>query len=147
MNKLKLLILGGLLLTFAACKQSKETASTNTGTEAIETIEAISQKPDSVPATSRLVLTFFSPASGVDIKSVNRFEEFIGEYAGEKGINIDYEKTHWGREGETDFCLELTELDPKQQADFVSKTRILMESAEHLNIYENAPCKHRRKRE
>ena len=144
MNKLRLVILGSLLIALSSCKQSKETASINTTNEVIK---ETTQKADSFPATSRLVLTFFSPASGVDIKSVNRFEEFIGEFAGEKGINIDYEKTHWGREGETDFCLELTELDPKQQADFVSKTRILMESAEHLNIYENAPCKHRRKRE
>ena len=63
------------------------------------------------------------------------------------GKKVDYEKTHWGREGETDFCLELTELTQEQQADFVSRTRKLMETAEHLSIYENEPCKHRRKRE
>jgi len=144
MNKLNIAIVGILLFAFFSCKQSKEAATSDISEPVVA---ELTQKTDSFPATSRLVLTFFSPASGVDIKSVNRFEEFIGEYAGEIGINIDYEKTHWGREGETDFCLELSELDAKQQADFVSKTKILMEKAEHLNIYENSPCKHRRKRE
>ncbi|HNQ61585.1 MAG TPA: hypothetical protein PKJ62_04270 [Bacteroidia bacterium] len=144
MNKLNIAIVGILLFAFFSCKPSKEAATPDISEPVVA---ELTQKTDSFPATSRLVLTFFSPASGVDIKSVNRFEEFIGEYAGEIGINIDYEKTHWGREGETDFCLELSELDAKQQADFVSKTKILMEKAEHLNIYENSPCKHRRKRE
>lgn len=135
-----------LIALFAgtSCKQSKE----STANKEIKNVDAeVQSQPDSFPAQSRLVLTFFSIASGVDFKSLTRFEEFIGEYAAEIGINIDYEKTHWGREGETDFCLELGELDPKQQADFVSRTRKLMETAEHLSIYENAPCKHRRKRE
>ncbi len=144
MNKLLILFCGLSIISGVSCKQSKE-SSAATQVKSAET--ELVTKPDSFPAQSRLVLTFFSIASGVDIKSLNRFEEFIGEYAAELGINIDYEKTHWGREGETDFCLELTELNPDQQADFVSRTRKLMETAEHLSIYENAPCKHRRKRD
>ncbi len=132
------------LIAGTSCKQAKEAAAA----PEIEKVDAEApSKPDSFPAQSRLVLTFFSVASGVDFKSLTSFEEFIGVYAAEIGINIDYEKTHWGREGETDFCLGLSELDPEQQADFVSRTRKLMETAEHLSIYENAPCKHRRKRE
>lgn len=133
-----------LIFGTLACKQSKE-ASSSTNTEHIE--KEASLDPDSFPAQSRLVVTFFSIASGTDYKATVRFEDFIGEYAGEIGKTVDYEKTHWGREGETDFCLELTELDTEQQADFVRRTRKLLETAEHVNIYENSPCKHRRKRE
>ena len=144
MNKLLLIFCGISIVSGVSCKQSKESTAT-TQIKSAETEVVIT--PDSLPAQSRLILTFFSVASGIDQKSLMRFEEFIGEYAAELGINIDYEKTHWGREGETDFCLELTELNPEQQADFVSRTRKLMETAEHLSIYENAPCKHRRKRD
>ncbi len=131
-----------LLLIFSvACKQSSKVSS-----EPVAAASASMQKTDSIPAKSRLVVAFYSEASGVDDKAIIRFEDSIGEYSGSLGINIDYEKTHWGREGETDFCLELSELNAQQQADFVAKTRELLKTAEHVNIYENEPCRHRRPR-
>ena len=41
---------------------------------------------------------------GSDNKSILAYEDFIGTYAGEVKKTIDYEKTAWGREGETDFA-------------------------------------------
>ncbi len=144
MNRIITVLSIVLMLSSGACKQSKEAATLPQ--EPVTTMASPS-KTDSFPARSRLVISFFSIASGVDIKSVLRYEDFIGEYAAELGINIDYEKTHWGREGETDFCIELTELKAEQQADFVRRTMNLLETAEHVKIYENEPCRHRRKRE
>lgn len=143
MYKLLIFVSSIFILSSSACKQSKE-ASTKTSDPAISA--QATQIPDTFPKKSRLVISFFSIASGVDDKAIIRFEDSIGEYAGALGINIDYEKTHWGREGETDFCLELRELNSEQQLDFVSKTRELLKTAEHVKIYENEPCRHRRPR-
>lgn len=147
MNRLIIICCGLFLIILGSCKQAKESSTTNPSTEKINTEIKSPINPDSLPATSRLVVTFFSIASGVDFKAVVGFEEFIGEYAAEQGFTVDYEKTHWGREGETDFCLELKELTPEQQTDFVSQARKRLETAEHVSIYENQACKHRRKRE
>ncbi len=143
MHKLTWVIAGLLLMFGLSCKESKELNS-STANQVVPA-ELVS-KTDTFPAKSRLVITFFSVASGVDFQSILRFEDSIGEYAGELGINIDYEKTHWGREGETDFCLELKELSSDQQTEFINRTIELLKTAEHVNIYENAECKHRRPR-
>jgi hypothetical protein len=142
MQKIILFLSGIIFIAATSCKQAKETSAASGN----ETMTKAEQKADSFPEKSRLVISFYSVASGVDYPYVLKFEDSIGEYAGELGINIDYEKTHWGREGETDFCMELTELTSEQQADFVNRTRKLLESAEHVKIYENEPCRHRRSR-
>lgn len=145
MNKIILFLSAFLIIISTACKETKEaTAPVDPGQTV--NIEA-PEKTDSLPALSRLVIVFFSAASGIDHKASKSLEELIATYSQEAGINVNYEKIPWGREGETDYCLELTELSPEQQADFVSRTRKLLETAEHVNIRENAPCRHRRIRE
>jgi len=132
---------------FSSCRQKKEAITSDEPKDlSSNAIQATANPKDTFPEKSRLVIAFFSVADGVDFQAILRFEDSIGEYAGEKGINIDYEKTHWGREGETDFCLELTELSPEEQAEFIERSRELLKSAQHVKIYENAPCRHRRSR-
>ena len=94
----------------------------------------------------RLIVVFYSIGMGTDGPSLLKFEESIGDYSKEIGKNFDYERANWGREGETDFCLRLNELSATQQTEFVSKTKELLKSAKWVNIYENKPCQHKRRR-
>lgn len=150
---------------FFACKSNKDTASTadsaSTSQTKITEVKSdsagvLSTTQSTSPATIkvdssnsdtyRLSVVFYSIGSGTDNKAMTAFENFISEYAGKSGKNIDYERTPWGREGETDYCLRLNELDAKGQTDFVKQTTETLKDAKWVHIYENQPCKHKRNR-
>jgi hypothetical protein len=115
--------------------------------ETVEQNDSIVVNTDTVAPkeeTYRLVILFYSPGSGTDYKAINAYEDSIGSYSARLGRNIDYEKTAWGREGETDFCLKLSELNADEQKEFIRMTHEYLKNAKHVNIYENQPCRHKR---
>lgn len=151
---------------FIACKSNKGTANgteTNSSAET-KTTEAAAQpastttsdvsietqtkaKVDSVKEDPyRLSVVFFSIGSGTENNYMRAFEDYIGEYAGKTNKNIDYEKTPWGREGETDYCLRLNELNAKEQVEFIAGVNDVLKGAKWVHIYENQPCMHKAKR-
>lgn len=155
------------LLAFGSCKQKKQiTANTRTlgklqpssnpmppkpVADVAETAKVeVPASPAAVPAATdsvervRLVISFYSIGMGSDNKSILAYEDFIGTYAGEVKKTIDYEKTAWGREGETDFCLGLAELSQSEQDQFIARSREKLRDAKWVNLYENSPCRHRR---
>ncbi len=144
------------LIVIAACKNHKETTKApETSAAKVETettTPPVTKATEPAPVDSsnadnyRLTVVFFSIGMGTDGPNLLKFEESIGKYAGEIGKTIDYERTNWGREGETDFCLRLNELNASQQAEFVARTKELLKTAKWVNIYENRPCQHKRKR-
>ena len=161
----KILLLSLASFLFFACKSNKETATaadstviSQTKTEPVKTptITTAPVEPVNAGATAkvdsskddlyRLSVVFFSIGSGTDNKAMRAFEDLISDFAVKSGKNIDYEKTPWGREGETDYCLRLNELDEKSQAEFVKQTTETLKDAKWVHIYENQPCKHKRKR-
>ncbi len=171
----RILLLSLASFVFFACKSNKETATaadstqtTQTKNNEVKTEPVISTAPTDTPKTNqtvipistepdilkvapvediyRLTVVFFSIGSGTDNKAMTAFEDLISDFAVKSGKNIDYEKTPWGREGETDYCLRLNELDAASQADFVKQTNETLKNAKWVHIYENQPCKHKRKR-
>jgi hypothetical protein len=94
------------------------------------------------PETMRLVIEFYSIASGIDNNALMAYEDSLGAYSGRLGKNIDYLKKNYGREGETEICLRLTELNTAEQKDFIAFTRKMLKNAKWVNINENALCRH-----
>ena len=90
-------------------------------------------------------VSFYSIGAGAEYDFIIKFEDSVGKYAGKIGKNIDYEKSGWGREGETDFCLRLNELTLSQQAEFIKETRELLKTAKWVHVNENEPCRHRKR--
>lgn len=154
------LILGLCLLSFG-CKNNpatstnkeavvEETASTTPINSAESTIEkkdtkdvkTTTPKKSEDPANVRLVVDFYSDGSGSDYKSIIAYEDSLGAYSARLKKTIDYLKKPWGREGETEFCLKLNELNPVQQTEFIAFTRKFLKTAKFVNIFENHPCKH-----
>jgi hypothetical protein len=87
----------------------------------------------------RLVVEFFSIGQGIDIKANDEFVKFLNTYI----KKIEYTPTHWGREGEVDYCLKLSELSTLDQANFVKKTKEILSSSKLVHINENAKCVHK----
>ncbi len=148
----KFILLSLVTTLFFSCKSNKSTSSTQA-----QKVEA--QNPETTVATTevqktdsakeelyRFTVTFYSIGEGTENKYMTGFEDFIGIFSGKVGKNIDYERTPWGREGETDYCLKLKELTPKEQTDFILRTNELLKGAKWVHVYENQPCLHKRKR-
>ena len=88
----------------------------------------------------RLVVSFFSIGEGIDGKTKAEFENFLNNYP----KKINYHPSHWGREGETDYCLLLSELSSEEQASFISQAKELLSNSNKIHISENSECVHNR---
>ncbi len=89
--------------------------------------------------TYPLVVSFYSKGEGIDNKVNEAFVKFLASYT-KKTV---YEPTHWGREGEIDYCLKLSELSSAEQADFIKKAKDLLSKSALVHINENAKCVHK----
>lgn len=90
--------------------------------------------------TSRLVVSFYSICCGIDHKAQEKLDNFIKRYEKTKRKQLTKAAVHWGKEGEIDYCLQLSELSPKEQKRFISQVRALLKKSKLVNINENAAC-------
>ena len=132
-------------LAVFSCKGKKEATSSNAGTMQ-NTNTANTSVPLPVPTpvpvptegSSRFVVSFYSTGGGIDIKINDEFVNFLNAYP----KKITYAPTRWGREGEVDYCLALTELSAAEQVDFIKKANVILGRSTLVHANENAKCEH-----
>ena len=133
MKYLTFILIAGM--TLGACKSKKK--STDVADQNQTTMkDQVSQEPLNYP----LVVSFYSPGDGINHEA---HEEFLG-YAGDYELALDEAKTPWGREGEVDYCLALTELSDAQKAVFIADVKAMLAETNKVRILENSPCINRR---
>ncbi len=86
---------------------------------------------------NNLIVSFYSPGNGIDSETANKFVAFLDSYT----PKITYTIIHWGREGETDYCIDLNELSPEDQNTFKEKAKEMVSKSERVNVSENEKCK------
>jgi hypothetical protein len=84
----------------------------------------------------RLVISFYSIGQGINTNKHEKFQAFLTNYS----PKIKYESVKWGREGEIDYCFQLSELSAVQQAEFVNKAKEIL--VPPVNVSENVRCPH-----
>ena len=129
---LRLTALSIILLPFGACGGKKSATAAAPAAPA----PVAQTAPDD---SYRLVVSFYSEGGGADMKTKDEFEKFLNGNA----KKIAFEPTRWGREGETDYCLKLSELNAVEQADFVKKAKELLAKTKLVHVDENAKCVHK----
>ena len=90
--------------------------------------------------TRRLVVSFTSICCGIDREAKEKLDDFITKYEKTNGKQLATSSVKWGREGEIDYCLKLSELSRKQQKTFISQVRSLIGKSKLVEIRENAEC-------
>ncbi len=99
--------------------------------------------PVNVPADTSnirpLVVSFISKGGGIDLVTFEAFEQWLASHPSKP----QYEKTHWGREGETNLCFRLSEFSTVSRAKFVADVRNYLTDKELVLIQENAACSKR----
>jgi hypothetical protein len=89
----------------------------------------------------RLVVSFYSICCGIDHEARERLDKFIGQYEKTKRRQLAKSTVNWGREGEIDYCLPLSEISAREQRSFISKVRSLLKSSKLVHIEENVACR------
>ena len=146
------LVISTVLITVQSCPKKKpaETAPPSAqqtpppppvNTAATPSVTPLPANTDAPKDGSiRYVVSFYSIGQGIDGKVNDEFVKFLDTYP--NPVKIKYEPKHWGREGETDYCLALNELSAPQQAEFVKKANELLAKSKLVHIKENAQCEH-----
>jgi hypothetical protein len=89
---------------------------------------------------SRLVVSFYSICCGIDSAAKEQLDKFIAQYEKTKRKKLAKAESHWGREGEIDYCFKLSELSRGQQKNFILKVRSLLKNSKLVHINENDTC-------
>jgi hypothetical protein len=90
---------------------------------------------------ARLVVSFYSICCGINHKAQEDLDKFIKRYEKTKGKQLTKTTVRWGREGEVDYCLKLSELSPREQKRFIAKVRSLLKKSKLVHINENVACR------
>ena len=148
-----LIIISSVLLSVDSCKSKKSTttdsssyttpqptATTTSSSSTTTTNSAGTSAVVVVPQNSntRFVVSFYSIGQGIDGTIHGEFVKFLDSYP----KKITYEPKHWGREGEIDYCLALSELSSAEQMDFVNKAKVILAKSKLVNLKENSQCEH-----
>ena len=91
-----------------------------------------------------MVVSFFSICCGIDDKAKQNLDNFIKGYERAKRKQLTKAAVSWGREGEVDYCMKLSELSRKEQKRFIAKVRLLLKSSKLVHINENVACQNGR---
>lgn len=86
----------------------------------------------------RFKTTLYSVGSGIDGKAKIEIEKFINT---ESNKNIKVFKRSWGREGEIDYCFDLSILSSEEQTAFIQNFKTTLINFKRLNYNENCLCK------
>ena len=121
------------LTVLMSCHSTKKTTENNT-TNSTQTNEGI----------YRFNVSFISIGSGTDGKARQQFLDFIKEYETKNSVKIVYEVANWGREGETDYCLKLSELKTDEQNKFIADSKELLKNSKRVRYTEYSTCKNKR---
>ncbi|GEM_PF-2407520 len=93
--------------------------------------------------TGYLVVTFSSRGSGIDGKAIDKLESLISSLGLNNSKTAQFEKVPWGREGEVDYCFDLSVIENDLALNL--KTKIESEFSDNKLVqveqHENCPRK------
>lgn len=128
-----------IIFSFAACSKkvivNTEKPPTSSSTLPLK-IDSI------VEENYRFIVTFYSIGSGTEHEQINILEKFLADY---NRITVKYEKSFWGREGEVNYCMHLSEIAGAEQQKFIEGAKDALKSAKWVHFSENTLCGGRRK--
>lgn len=97
----------------------------------VTTTEAVQQE---VKSTYHMVVTFKSIGMGIDRDTKAAFDAYLNK----KGIKP--EVYHWGREGESDCCIDLSAFDEKERNLILNDLRDLLQNGKWIDVSEGVEC-------
>jgi hypothetical protein len=126
MKKLALVILAVFSLSLMNCKtKSKATTSSDKPNKTVA--------DDGTKLKCRLVVSFWSVASGIDGPKYDEIEAFIKNHPKKPS----YEVIPMGREGERDICMSLKEMNKDEIKTFIDDLNKMAKTSDRVKVMEN----------
>ena len=124
---------------FVACNTPKKTTESKLQNQ-------VSQKKPLPDSLYRFTVSFISIGSGTDKNAKQQFMQFIQQFNEKNNVKVNAEIANWGREGETDYCLKLSELNKQQQNQFLTETKEVLKNSALVRYEENCICRRKTQR-
>ena len=124
------------LFGFVACNTPKKTTESKLQNQ-------VSQKKPLSDSLYRFTVSFISIGSGTDKNAKQQFMQFIQQFNEKNNVKVNAEIANWGREGETDYCLKLSELTKQQQNQFLTETKEVLKNSALVRYEENCFCRYK----
>jgi hypothetical protein len=122
------------IIVFIACSSSKK-ANENSTRDVKSNHENVADSVYSIR------VSFISIGSGIDRIARQKYESYIKEFEEQNKIIILLEKINWGREGEINYCINVTNLNKNLQKKFLEGTKNNLKDSKLVRIKENTSCK------
>jgi hypothetical protein len=123
-------------LACISCKSKKESVKI---TETTPVASASTATAPDAPVTYRLLVSFTSKGAGTDAEKRAAFLNYVDSYPKKPA----YKTVTWGREGETDYCFNLSELAVKKDMiEFIDGVKKATAGSDRVIVTENAVCEH-----
>jgi len=126
-----------LVLFLCSCHNQKKAAETKPA----EAPPSESVSGDEAASLNNLMVSFYSRGAGINRKAVIELEDFLIEYSRSTNTQIPYKKIAWGKEGEVDFCIPLSNMIKGQREKFLRLVKDILRLADTVHLYENRPCR------
>ena len=127
MNKLSFLL---LIISLMACYTNQKA-----------TTEAA--KPQAV--VNLFSVSFISIGGGTDAKAIKTYNHFIEEFEINNTVKLSFEKVNWGKEGESDYCFDFSQLTSTVKDRFITETKKTLANVNLVRYAENTACRTPRK--
>lgn len=102
------------------------------------------QTGNAADSTVAFVVSFYSAGAGIDRGMPEKLKAYVDIFGKKINKQVAYDESHWGREGEVDYCFGLKGLTDVQIVEFKKGVKDVLKEAPQVNYLENQPChKHR----
>lgn len=102
------------------------------------------QAAQSKKEIEKITVSFISIGEGIDYEAMKNYKDFLENWKSSSGKELSYETIGWGREGETDFCVDMTNISDNESKRFLSETRDRVKDNSLVQIETNQQCKESR---
>lgn len=131
---MKKLVLAAICISFFACANSKKT-----------TKEIANSQANVAASKTHFTVSFISIGAGPDTKARMAYDQYIAAFEQKNKVQLSVEKVNWGREGETDYCFDLNNLNNKQQTIFVAESKAKLSESKLIRFSQKMTCREPRK--
>ncbi len=87
-----------------------------------------------------LLISFFSIGSGIDYERKKEMDRYFGQLESEK-VDFLIEKVGWGREGEVDYCVDLSKVKETEQKKIIEKVREIAKKSSWIDVQLDKTCR------
>lgn len=118
------------VFTFLSCTEQNDASKTEISTQTNHGVNS-------------LKVSFISAGTGVDATAKKQFLKYFNEFEEQNKLRIGVEISMWGKEGEIDYCLDLSELRISDQLNFVLGVKEILQPYELVKLSENKKCENK----